>query len=54
VTPREKEKALMAGFDDYISKPVKKTDLMKVINMAINKASNRADDSSVNGLLCGE
>lgn len=35
-TPVEKEKALLAGFDDYISKPVKKEDLIAVINAALN------------------
>lgn len=33
----EKEKALLAGFDDYISKPVKKADLIAAINAALNK-----------------
>ena len=34
--PKEKEKALQAGFDDYICKPVKKADLMAAINRVIN------------------
>jgi len=35
-SPKEKEKALQAGFDDYICKPVKKADLMAAINRVIN------------------
>ena len=35
VSLMEKERALQSGFDDYISKPVKKTDLLAVINRVI-------------------
>ncbi|MFA6102443.1 MAG: ATP-binding protein [Victivallaceae bacterium] len=35
VSLMEKERALQSGFDDYISKPVKKADLLAVINRVI-------------------
>ncbi len=35
----EKEKCLKSGFDDYLSKPIKITDLLKMINRYINNAS---------------
>ena len=36
VSPEEKESALKAGCDDYLSKPIKKEDLMAVINKFVS------------------
>lgn len=35
-TPEEKDKALQAGCDAYIAKPIKKTDLMAIINKVLS------------------
>ena len=38
-TPEEKESALDAGCDNYITKPIKKEDIMKIIDQYVSDKS---------------